>query len=134
MRSGQLSRSMIDRTFGGVCGGLGAYLGINAWWVRLTFMVFAFFTVGVSVVLYFLLWLVIPQQSMYELQQGDPTRPREVSAETLILLGGGVVLLGIIILAVSLGVLQGTRGDVLLPFVILGLGLVLLAQQLRRTL
>ena len=133
MRSGQLSRSMIDRTFGGVCGGLGAYLGINAWWVRLTFIVFTFFTPGVSVALYFLLWLVIPPQTMQELQRGDPTQPRDASAETLILLGGGVILLGIVILAVSLGVLQGTRGDVLLPFVILGLGLVLLTQQLRRT-
>jgi hypothetical protein len=39
----------------------------------------------------------------------------------------------VVVLAVSLGVLRGARGDVLLPFVILGLGLVLLAQQVRRS-
>ena len=122
---------MIDRALGGVCGGLGAYLGINAWWVRVTFIVLAIFTVGVSAVLYLMLWLVIPQQTIHEL----PTEAgaQQVSAETLVLLGSGVVLFGVMVLAVSLGVLRGARGDVLLPFVILGLGLVLLAQQIRRT-
>jgi phage shock protein PspC (stress-responsive transcriptional regulator) len=132
MRTRRLSRSMIDRTFGGVCGGLGAYLGISAWWVRLTFILFTVFTAGVSLVLYLVLWLVIPQQTISELKPGDPTRQLQVNVETLILLGLGVVVLGIIVLAVSLGVLQGERGDILLPFVILGLGVVLLAQQLRK--
>jgi phage shock protein C len=123
---------MIDRALGGVCGGLGAYLGINAWWVRVTFIVLALFTVGVSVVLYLMMWLVIPQQTIHELPIGTEAGAQQVSAETLVLLGSGVVLFGVVVLAVSLGVLRGARGDVLLPFVILGLGLVLLAQQVRR--
>ena len=123
---------MIDRAFGGVCGGLGIYLGVNAWWVRLAFMIFTIFDPVVSVILYLILWLAIPQQSISELLPGDPTVQRQVSAETLVLVGGGVVLFGIVVLAVSLDVLEGTRGDVLLPFVVIGLGVVLLVQQLRR--
>ena len=123
---------MIDRALGGVCGGLGTYLGINAWWVRVTFVVLALFTVGVSAVLYLVLWMVIPQQTIHELPTKADEGVQQVRAESLVLLGSGVVLFGVVVLAVSLGVLRGARGDVLLPFVILGLGLVLLAQQVRR--
>ena len=132
MQSRKFSRSLTNRTFGGVCGGLGMYLGVNAWWIRLTFMVFALFNTGVSIVLYVLLWFSLPEQNITELAPGDPSDQGQVSAETLVILGSGVVMLGIVVLAVSLGVFQGSRSDVLLPFVIIGLGGVLLAQQLRR--
>lgn len=133
MQTRRLSRSMIDRTFGGVCGGLGTYLSINAWWVRVAFMVFTLFTFGSSLLLYLILWLAIPQQTLQELPPGDPTGRTQVSAETLIVLGSGVVLLGIMVLGVSLGLLENAaEQDVLLPFIVIGLGLVLLAQQLRR--
>ena len=129
MQTKQFSRSMMNRTFGGVCGGLGDYLGINPWWIRTMFVLFAIFTLGVSIGIYLVLWLVIPAQSIYDLI-AEPEKQRS-RAETHILLGGGVVLLGFIVLAVSLGVLQGTGGDILLPFVIIGLGMVLLYQQIR---
>jgi phage shock protein C len=132
MQIRRLTRSVTDRTFGGVCGGLGAYLGVNSWWVRLSFLLFTLFTLGVSLVLYLVMWLVIPQQRIQELPPGDPGQGGQTSAETLILLGSGVVGFGMLVLAVSLEVLQGTQGDVLLPLVIVGLGLVLLNQQLRR--
>jgi phage shock protein PspC (stress-responsive transcriptional regulator) len=122
---------MIDRTFGGVCGGLGIYLGIQSMWVRLAFALFTLFTAGVSLLLYLVLWLLIPQQTLPEIPPGDPVAHLPPSAETLILLGASVLLLGIAVLAVSLGVLQGQRGDVLLPFAVLGVGVILLAQQLR---
>lgn len=124
---------MIDRTFGGVSGGLGAYLNINAWWVRVAFILFAIFDPLVSLILYIVLWLALPQQTLQELPPGDPIGHGQVSAETMVVLGSGVVGLGILVLAVSLDVLESERGNVLLPFVVIGLGIVLLAQQLRRT-
>lgn len=133
MLTRRLSRSLIDRVLGGVCGGIGGYLSLNAWWVRAAFIAFTFFTLGVSLLIYALLWLLIPQQSLRDLPSGDPIGMGRASAETLILLGGGVLMLGLVVLAVGLGVLQGGGGDILLPFGVLGLGLVLLVQQLRRT-
>ncbi len=132
MRLRRLSRSLIDRTLGGVCGGLGAYLGINAWWVRAAFIIFTFFSPLVSVILYLILWLALSPQSIDEIPAGNPLKPGQARAETLIVLGMGIIILGMIILAVSLDVLQGQRGDLLLTFVVIGLGVVLLAQQLRR--
>ncbi|NJL93704.1 MAG: hypothetical protein HC915_08205 [Anaerolineae bacterium] len=54
------------------------------------------------------------------------------SAETLILLGSAVVLLGVAALGVSLGLLEDLRSDVLLPFAVIAVGIVLFAQQLRK--
>lgn len=129
----RLTRSMIDRALGGVSGGLGAYLGISAWWVRLAFVVFALFNLPVALILYLLLWLALPQQSLGDLPPGDPAQQARVSAETLILLGLSVVIFGMIVLAVSLDVFAGTSGNVLLSFVVISLGIVMLAQQLRKT-
>jgi phage shock protein PspC (stress-responsive transcriptional regulator) len=54
-----LHRSGHDRFFGGVAGGLGEHLGVNAWWFRWAFVLLALFA-GVGVLVYVLAWLVIP--------------------------------------------------------------------------
>jgi phage shock protein PspC (stress-responsive transcriptional regulator) len=54
-----LHRSRGDRILAGVAGGLGRHLGINAWWVRLAFLVLAFFG-GFGLLVYVAAWLVIP--------------------------------------------------------------------------
>jgi phage shock protein C len=55
----RLTRSTTDKVFGGVCGGLGQYFGIDPVIVRLI-MVALFFAGGISLVLYPLLWLIVP--------------------------------------------------------------------------
>ena len=54
-----LHRSRDDRILAGVAGGLGRHLGINAWWIRLAFLVLAFFG-GFGLLVYVAAWLVIP--------------------------------------------------------------------------
>ena len=54
-----LHRSRDDRVLAGVAGGLGRHLGINAWWVRLAFLILAFFG-GFGLLVYVAAWLVIP--------------------------------------------------------------------------
>jgi len=44
----------------GVCGGLGEYFNIDATLVRLIFAILAFAGVGMSVILYIVLWIVMP--------------------------------------------------------------------------
>jgi phage shock protein PspC (stress-responsive transcriptional regulator) len=131
-RTQRLTRSLIDRVFGGVCGGLGAYIGINPWWVRLAFIALTIFTIGTGLLLYLTLWLAIPEQSLSDLQGMSGNAPRRTSPETLVLIGGGIILVGLLVLAFNLGVLSNTNGGALLPFAIILLGLTLLAQQLRR--
>lgn len=56
----RLMRSEGDEILGGVCSGMAAYLGIDVVWVRLVFVVLAFVTGGFMVLIYFVLWIVMP--------------------------------------------------------------------------
>jgi phage shock protein C len=57
--SGRLSRSRSDRFIGGVCGGLGKYLGIDSTVIRLIFLVLLFGN-GFGFLIYIILWILLP--------------------------------------------------------------------------
>ncbi|HEX2994270.1 MAG TPA: PspC domain-containing protein [Anaerolineales bacterium] len=57
-----LRRSRSDRILAGICGGLGEFFGISAFWFRLA-MFIAFIPGGVpGLLIYFLLWIMIPSE------------------------------------------------------------------------
>lgn len=67
-------RSRSDRVFAGVCGGLAAYLGVDATLVRVAWVVVALVALPVGLVAYVLLWLLAPEESDLtgdELGEGD---------------------------------------------------------------
>jgi phage shock protein PspC (stress-responsive transcriptional regulator) len=49
-----------NRVLGGVCGGLGAYLGMDPIILRILFII-AFFGFGVGFFIYIILWIIIPE-------------------------------------------------------------------------
>ena len=51
-----------DRIIGGVCSGLAAGLRVDAVWIRVVFVVLAFVQ-GIGVLIYIVLWLVMPDRS-----------------------------------------------------------------------
>jgi len=57
-----LERSTRDKWIGGVCGGLGHYFDIDPTIVRLIFLV-AFFGFGTGLLVYLVLWVVMPQST-----------------------------------------------------------------------
>jgi len=57
-----LRRSRTNRIVAGVCGGLGEFFGISPWWFRIGILL-ALAPGGVpGLLIYFLLWLMIPKQ------------------------------------------------------------------------
>jgi phage shock protein PspC (stress-responsive transcriptional regulator) len=57
-----LRRSRHNRVVAGVCGGLGEFFGISAFWFRLAFLI-ALIPGGIPGLLpYILLWIIIPKQ------------------------------------------------------------------------
>jgi phage shock protein C len=68
--SGRLYRSKTDRFLGGVCGGLGKYLGFDPTIVRLVFLLLIFGT-GWGVILYIALWILLPAEGAPEPGSGD---------------------------------------------------------------
>ena len=57
----RLYRSVDDRMIGGVCGGLGSFLGIDPIFIRLLFILLLFGS-DFGFILYLLLWVLIPEE------------------------------------------------------------------------
>lgn len=61
-RSSGLRRSRSNRVVAGVCGGLSEFFGISAFWFRLAFLI-ALLPGGVpGLLLYTLMWIIIPSE------------------------------------------------------------------------
>lgn len=70
----RLFRNIDNRMLGGVCSGLGAYFNIDATLVRIIFLL-ALFLAGGSILVYAVLWIVIPPARTVSEKlemQGDP--------------------------------------------------------------
>ena len=57
----QLSRSRSDRVIGGVCGGLGKQTDLPSWAWRVIFCLTLLYF-GAGMVIYFLLWVFLPEE------------------------------------------------------------------------
>ena len=55
----RLYRSRNERWLAGVCGGIGAYFGLDPTLIRVFFVLFGL-AVGGGILLYILLWIIIP--------------------------------------------------------------------------
>jgi phage shock protein PspC (stress-responsive transcriptional regulator) len=55
----RMYRNPDSRILGGVCGGMGAYWHIDPLIIRIIFLI-AFFGMGIGLIIYLLLWIVIP--------------------------------------------------------------------------
>jgi phage shock protein C len=58
--SKKLYRSKDDRWLAGVCGGVAEYFNVDPVLIRVLFVIFGF-AVGGSLLIYLILWLVIPE-------------------------------------------------------------------------
>ena len=62
-RERKLYRDPDDRVLGGVCSGLGAYFNIDPVIIRLIFVLLIFLGAGSSLIVYLILWIVVPKAS-----------------------------------------------------------------------
>lgn len=65
-----LRRSVSDRWIGGVCGGIAQVTGIASWVWRMVF-IFGLVFAGSGVLLYILMWILVPQEPLYLTGPGD---------------------------------------------------------------
>lgn len=61
----QLHRSDTNKMIGGVCGGMAESLGVDPIYIRLLFVLFSFY-VGNGLLVYLILWIVVPVMPMPE--------------------------------------------------------------------
>jgi phage shock protein C len=133
----RLYRSKTDRMLGGVCGGLGAYLGIDSTLVRIFFFILVF-GAGSGFWIYLLLWLLIPEEDT-EVSKDFGNRVKTMGDEFAtavsrpnpkagLIIGGGLILLGFFWLIEQLHIswLWWWDFDVLWPVLLVIAGVVLL--------
>jgi phage shock protein C len=152
MAERRLTRSQTNRMIGGVCGGLGEYLGIDATFVRLFFLLLAFGE-GAGVLIYFVLWMILPPEGSQEGDLGSNVnrsaqeiseRARELgksirqgpgasNQQISLIVGGALVLVGVIYLIDNLNLawLGWLRFNVLWPSMLILGGAILLLRYLR---
>lgn len=90
----RLYRSRTDRILGGVCGGLGEYLGIDSNLIRIVWILLSF-VYGVAIIIYIIAWILLPEKPEIEVEpQGAPPQPTNWTLIVgLILVGLGVLTL-----------------------------------------
>ncbi|MFA5326836.1 MAG: PspC domain-containing protein [Prolixibacteraceae bacterium] len=59
----RMYRDTENRVLGGVCSGMGAYFKIDPVFLRILFVLLVFVGVGVSILVYIILWIVVPKAS-----------------------------------------------------------------------
>lgn len=145
MPQARLMRSETDKMFAGVCGGIGAYLGVDSVFVRLAFLLL-FFASGVGLLLYVVLMIIMPS----ELNQVQT--PSEAAHENMDQFGknvtsgmkrarqhpqgptiaaGLLIALGIYLLLNNLGWLNWLSAGLFWPLALIGLGLFLILRRSR---
>jgi phage shock protein C len=145
----RLMRSRSDFMVGGVCGGMGKFVGIDPSLVRLFFVLLTLGN-GIGAVAYLILWIVLPREDMVE-EGGTPgsreefaNRARQVGQEmgevvrnpdgrSLRYLGIALIIGGIYFFIQNLHLpwLKWLNSDVLWPLILVIAGAALLVRALR---
>ncbi|MCI0520011.1 MAG: PspC domain-containing protein [Chloroflexi bacterium] len=150
----KLYRSRSDMMIGGVCGGLAQYLGVDSTLVRVFFLITALGSSGIGVMVYLLLWIILPVEG----QRGEPSlqetvrsgseeiagHARSVGEElrsmvrspnprTGLAIGGALLLMGIVFLIQNLNLpwLNWLDFDVIWPIILIAGGIALLLRSWR---
>lgn len=146
----RIYRSRTNRVLGGVAGGLGAYLNIDPIFVRLFFILL---TLGNSfgVLLYLLLWILLPLEDMAQGSEGVTSRSGEFASRagqmgrefgevvsrpdpnTIRWIGGGLIVMGIFFLLENLHLpwLSWFTSDLLWPLLLIVSGVALVRRAVR---
>ena len=140
----QLYRSRTNYILGGVCGGLGEYLNISPIFVRLFFILLTAVT-GTGVILYLLLWFLLPQANQVGYNPNDLAghfrqmgqefgeAVRTPTSNAVKFVGIALVVLGIVIFLQNLNLpwLRWLNADLFWPTLLILGGVVLIYRALK---
>lgn len=135
-------RSRENRMVGGVCGGLGEYLGVDPTILRFLFFLLLFGE-GVGFWLYLVLWILIPERDV-EAPLDLQGRLRGMGGDILtsanrphpkagFIVGGGFIVLGVLLLLEFLDIawLWWLDFDLLWPVLLIVIGIVIFVEWTR---
>jgi phage shock protein PspC (stress-responsive transcriptional regulator) len=112
----------------GVCGGLGQYLGVDPTFVRIFFVLLAFYNL-LGVWVYIIMAILLPTAPAGMEESVEYINFRE-SPQTTKVIGGGLILVGFLALISSLDlrIFSWLRFEIFWPFLLVLFGIVLLVR------
>lgn len=119
----RLRRSRTDRVVGGVCGGLGKYLGVDPVLIRIAVVAVVLFG-GVGVLAYIIAWVVIPEGD-------DPDPPVNNDNQHAPALVAGAVLVAIGALLLLRAVVPWFDSGIFWPLAVVAVGILLVTSARR---
>lgn len=134
----QLYRSTTNRVIAGVAGGLGEYFAIDPTLVRLVFVLLALFAHGFGVLIYLVLWFLVPEKGQEMKTPHETIRENIQSMKTNIrnmrvkstkrsyIILAGIILLLLFLFSDTISVFYGFSFHFLWPFLLILVGLLLL--------
>jgi phage shock protein PspC (stress-responsive transcriptional regulator) len=143
MPEARLMRSETDKMISGVCGGIGAYLGVDPVFVRLAFLLLLFAS-GIGVILYLALMIIMPSESNIDqpsskiVQEnidrigsdlGQSLGRARSHPEGRTLAAGLLIVLGLFLLVENTGLISSVA---FWSLALIGLGVVLLIRRQQR--
>jgi phage shock protein PspC (stress-responsive transcriptional regulator) len=144
----RLERSTTNRVIAGVCGGIAEYLQVDPTLVRVFFVIAAFLTAGLGILGYVALMLLMPLPGRPAPFVGptagaasasdamEPVSPAPgdplVTENRRATFGYFLIALGVVFMLANLGAFRIVRWDFVWPLVLVGLGVLLLTQRMRR--
>lgn len=120
-----LRRSRTDRVIGGVCGGLGRYLGIDPLLLRIAAVALALGG-GTGVLAYIIAWIFIPECRAND----DVAMPNAQSATVSLLVGGVLLALGAMLLIRQ--IVPWLELGMVWPLLLLAVGVLIIMSAVRR--
>jgi phage shock protein C len=156
----RLERSSTNRVIGGVCGGIAEYLAVDATLVRVVFVVTAFITAGLGVLLYIVLLILMPlpgQHAPFTAQTApstatdttarmeadsaatasgvvapvDPARHEAEAERRRMAFGYLLIALGVAFFLSNAGAFRFVQWQFVWPLVLIGIGVLFLVQRVR---
>jgi len=142
----RLERSTTDKMVAGVCGGIAQYLQIEVTWIRLVLAILAIFG-GVGIIAYIVLVIVMPLPGQRAVVGGvpgtasDATEPYQTADAVAAPIdterrrqfaGYALIAVGVIFLLSNQGLFRFLEWKAIWPLALVAIGVLLLAQRLRR--
>lgn len=100
----KLYRSKRNKVIGGVCGGLGEYLGIDPVLLRILFVA-AIFLSGAGLILYVIAWLIMPAEpseneksEVIEVETAPEKDDKKDKTDPKLIFAGVLIIIGILLL------------------------------------
>lgn len=139
----KLYRSRTDTMLGGVCGGLGPYLGIDPALVRIFFILLTI-SGGAGVLIYLICWVVMPLEGGEAVASATPVATdadpigarigaaaRQTSPQAALLIGAALLLFGTVALLRNLGMpwVEWIDAGTLWPLLLIGGGVALMLRR-----